>query len=43
MNELEFNIYCNKVVELIEAHEDITHVYMKRILIQERMLLRLKN
>lgn len=30
MDKLEFNQYCNKVVELIEAHEDITHVYIEK-------------
>lgn len=30
MQKLEFNQYCKKVVEVLEAHEDITHIYIEK-------------
>lgn len=30
MQKFEFNQYCKKVVELLETHEDITHIYIEK-------------
>lgn len=30
MQKFEFNQYCKKVVELLENHEDITHIYIEK-------------
>ena len=43
MDKLEFNSYCNKVVELLYLHEDITHVYIEKNTFQGADVVKIKE
>lgn len=43
MDKLEFNQYCFKVIELLEAFEDITHIYIEKNTFQGSDVIKIKE
>nr|WP_321027000.1 terminase [Clostridium neonatale]DAW05967.1 MAG TPA: Large Terminase [Caudoviricetes sp.] len=43
MKKLTFDQYCNKVVELLKAHKDVTHVFIEKNTFQGADLLKIKE
>lgn len=43
MDKLEFNQYCKKVVELLELHKDITHIYIEKNTFQGSDVVKIKE
>ena len=43
MDKLEFNNYCKKVVELLENHEDITHIFIEKNTFQSADVTKIKE
>ena len=43
MQKLTFNQYCNKVIELLKKHKDITHIYIEKNTFQGADLLKIKE
>lgn len=43
MEKLEFNDYCSRVVELLENHLDITHIYIEKNTFQGADIIKIKE
>lgn len=43
LDKLEFNAYCNKVVELLKAYKDITHIYVEKNTYQGADIVKIKE
>lgn len=43
MDKLEFNQYCKKVVELLEMHKDVTHIFIEKNTYQGADVIKIKE
>lgn len=43
LDKFEFNQYCKKVVEILEAYEDITHIYIEKNTFQGTDVIKIKE
>ena len=43
LDKFEFNQYCKKVIEILEAYEDITHIYIEKNTFQGTDVIKIKE